>query len=132
MRLLRKAPLRRGFLVLGLGGRRLTEGHEGLQGARLAHGADRSGAPEAAETDRGTWEHLFPTSQGSAYARFRRALDSRNATVAFATAAELVFASRPDALELLLSTTHGGPGARLFLHAANCGGVSDLGLQEAR
>jgi hypothetical protein len=34
----------------------------------------------------------------TAYARFRRALDSRNATVAFATAAELVFVNRPDAL----------------------------------
>jgi DNA-binding FadR family transcriptional regulator len=48
------------------------------------------------------WEHLFVTAQGSAYARFRRALDSRNATVAFASATELDFVSLPDALELVL------------------------------
>ena len=47
-------------------------------------------------------EHLFVTSQGSPYARFRRALDSQNATVAFATATELDFVSLPDALELVL------------------------------
>jgi hypothetical protein len=33
------------------------------------------------------------TSQGSPYARFRRALDSKNATVAFATATELDYAN---------------------------------------
>jgi hypothetical protein len=42
------------------------------------------------------------TAQGSAYARFRRALDSQNATVALATATELDFVSLPDALELAL------------------------------
>lgn len=42
------------------------------------------------------------TSQGSAYARIRRALDSQNATVALATATELDFVSVPDALELVL------------------------------
>ena len=47
-------------------------------------------------------EHLFVTEQGSAYARFRRALDSRNATVALAAATELDFVSLPDALELVL------------------------------
>jgi hypothetical protein len=36
------------------------------------------------------------TSQGSLYARCRRALDSQNATVAFATATELDFVSLPD------------------------------------
>jgi hypothetical protein len=50
----------------------------------------------------GECEHLFVTSQGSAYARFRRALDSRNATVACATANELDFVSLPEALELVL------------------------------
>jgi hypothetical protein len=46
------------------------------------------------------WEDLFVvTSQGSPYSRFRRALDSRNATVAFATATELDFVSVPDALD---------------------------------
>lgn len=42
------------------------------------------------------------TSQGSAYARFRRAIDSHNPTVALATATELDFVSLPDALELVL------------------------------
>jgi hypothetical protein len=42
------------------------------------------------------------TSQGSAYARFRRALNSHNATVALATATELDFVSLPDALQLVL------------------------------
>ena len=49
-----------------------------------------------------TVRHLFVTSQGSPYVRFRRALDSQNATVAFATATELDFVSLPDALELVL------------------------------
>ena len=39
---------------------------------------------------------------GLPYARFRRALDSKNATVALATATELDFVSLPDALELVL------------------------------
>jgi hypothetical protein len=47
-------------------------------------------------------EPLFVTAQGSAYARFRRALDSRNTTVALATATELDFVSIPDALDLVL------------------------------
>jgi hypothetical protein len=47
-------------------------------------------------------EHLFVTSQGSAYGRFCRALDSQNATDAPATATELDFVSLPDALELVL------------------------------
>ena len=45
---------------------------------------------------------MFVTSQGSSYARFCRALDSRHATVALATATELEFVSLPDALELVL------------------------------
>jgi hypothetical protein len=40
-----------------------------------------------------TWEHLFVTAQGSAYARFRRALDTGNVTIALAAAAELDFVS---------------------------------------
>ena len=49
-----------------------------------------------------TCEHLFVTSQSSPYARFRRALDSQNVTVAYATATELDFVSLPEALELVL------------------------------
>ena len=39
------------------------------------------------------------TSQGSAYGRFRRALDTGNPAIALAAAAELDFVSLPDALE---------------------------------
>jgi hypothetical protein len=42
------------------------------------------------------------TSQGSPYGRFRRALDSQNATVAYTTATELDFVGLSDALELVL------------------------------
>ena len=49
-----------------------------------------------------TCEHLFVTSQGSAYGRLRRALDTGNPTIALAAAAELDFVSLPDALELRL------------------------------
>ena len=47
-------------------------------------------------------EHLFVTSQGSAYGRFRRALDGGNATIALAAAADLQHVGLADALELLL------------------------------
>ena len=47
-------------------------------------------------------EHLFVTSQGSAYPRFRRALDRRNATEALSAAGELQFVGLADALELTL------------------------------
>jgi hypothetical protein len=42
------------------------------------------------------------TSQGSPYGRFRRALDSQNATVGYTTATELDFVGLSDALELVL------------------------------
>jgi hypothetical protein len=44
----------------------------------------------------------FVTSQGSAYGRFRRALDSGNATIALAAAADLEHVGLADAFELLL------------------------------
>lgn len=47
-------------------------------------------------------EHLFVKSQGPVYARFRRAPDGGNATIALAAATELDFVSLPDALELVL------------------------------
>jgi hypothetical protein len=74
------------------------------------------------------------TAQGSPYARFRRALDSRNATVAFATAIELDFVSLPDALELVLLLVD-DPGrfrrAALRWHARYCAEVPDVGFEEA-
>lgn len=74
------------------------------------------------------------TAQGSPYARFRRALDSQNATVAFATATELNFVSLPDALELVLLLVD-DPGrfrrAALRWHARYCAEVPDVGFEEA-
>jgi hypothetical protein len=74
------------------------------------------------------------TSQGSPYARFRRALDSQNVTVAFATATELDFVSLPDALELVLLLVD-DPGrfrrAALRWHARYCGELPDVGFEEA-
>jgi hypothetical protein len=45
---------------------------------------------------------VFVASQGSAYGRFRRALDGGNATIALAEAADLAHVGLADALELLL------------------------------
>jgi hypothetical protein len=74
------------------------------------------------------------TSQGSAYARLRRAIDSRNVTVAFATATELDFVSLPDALELVLLAVD-DPGrfrrAALRWHSRYCAEVPDVALEEA-
>jgi hypothetical protein len=82
------------------------------------------------------WEHLFGTSQGSPYARFRRALDSRNATVAFAPATELEFVSLPDALELLLLLLESEPSrferAARRWHGRYCREVSDVDIVEAQ
>jgi hypothetical protein len=45
-------------------------------------------------------EHTFVTSQGSAFMRFRRALDRGNATEALLAAGELQFVGLAEALEL--------------------------------
>lgn len=84
---------------------------------------------EAAES----FEHLFVTSQGSPYARFRRALDCRNATVALATATELDFVGLPDALELLLLVDDPRRFRRAALrwHARYCAEIPDVGFEEA-
>jgi hypothetical protein len=47
-------------------------------------------------------EHVFVTSQGSAYSQFRRALDRRNLLVAWSLAAEIPKVALADALALLL------------------------------
>jgi hypothetical protein len=47
-------------------------------------------------------EHSFVTSQGSAYMRFRRALDRGNVTEALSAAAQLEHVGLADALELCL------------------------------
>ena len=74
------------------------------------------------------------TSQGSPYARFRRALDSQNATVAFATASELNFVSLADALELVLLLVDDRRRFRraaLRWHARYGGELPDVGFEEA-
>ena len=47
-------------------------------------------------------EHVFVTSQGSAYSQFRRALERRNFLLAWTLAAELPKVPLADALSLLL------------------------------
>jgi sulfite reductase beta subunit-like hemoprotein len=78
---------------------------------------------------------LFVTSQGSAYARFRRALDSQNATVAYAAATELDFVGLSDALELVLRVVEDPRRFRraaLRWHARYCAEVQDVGFEEAQ
>jgi hypothetical protein len=75
------------------------------------------------------------TSQGSPYARFRRALDSQNATVALATATELDYVSLPDALELVLLMVDDPRRFRraaLRWHARYSAEVPDVGFEEAQ
>jgi hypothetical protein len=64
--------------------------------ARPANGIERCGRRIS------LWEHVFVTSQGSAYARFRRALDRGQVTNAIAAATELPRVSLADALELCM------------------------------
>jgi hypothetical protein len=52
-------------------------------------------------------EHPFVTAQGSAYPRFRRALDRGNVTEALSAAAELQFVGLTEALELTLLLADG-------------------------
>jgi hypothetical protein len=52
-------------------------------------------------------EHPFVTSQGSAYLRFRRALDRGNVTDALSAAGELQFVGLAEALELTLLLADG-------------------------
>ena len=52
-------------------------------------------------------EHLFVTSQGSAYMRFRRALDRGNVTEALSAVSELQFVGLAEALELTLLLADG-------------------------
>jgi hypothetical protein len=82
------------------------------------------------------WEHLFVTSQGSPYARFRRALDGGNATIALAAAADLPHVGLADALELLLILLDSEPSrferAALRWHGRYCQEVRDVDLIEAQ
>jgi hypothetical protein len=74
------------------------------------------------------------TSQGSAYGRLRRALDSGNPMIALAAAAELDFVSLPDALEIVLLLVDEPAKFRraaLRWHARYCADVPDVGFDEA-
>jgi hypothetical protein len=74
------------------------------------------------------------TSQGSAYGRLRRALDTGSATTALAAAAELDWVSLPDALEivlLLVEDPRRFRRAALRWHARYCGELPDVGFEEA-
>jgi hypothetical protein len=74
------------------------------------------------------------TSQGSAYGRLRRALDTGNPTIALAAAAELDFVSLPDALELVVLLVDEPTFRRAALrwHARYCADVPDVGFEEAQ
>ena len=93
----------------------------------VSHGEARKLAPAFCE-------HSFVTSQGSAYGRLRRALDTGNATIALAAATELDFVSLPEALELVLLVVDDPRRFRraaLRWHARYCADVPDVGFEEA-
>ena len=75
------------------------------------------------------------TSQGSAYARLRRALERQNAIVAWAAAAELERVPLADALALCLllarSDTSRYEKAAVRWHARLCREVAGLSIDEA-
>jgi len=79
---------------------------------------------------------VFVTSQGSAYGRFRRALDTGDAHLALAAAADLEHIGLADALELLLLMLEAEPArferAALRWHGRYCREVSDVDLTEAQ
>ena len=87
-------------------------------------------------TTRALCEHLFVTSQGSSYSRFRRALDTRSAPLALASAAELRFVSLTDALELCLLLCEREPRryerAALRWHGRYCREVEGVSLDEGQ
>ena len=76
------------------------------------------------------------TSQGSAYMRFKRALERGNATIAWAAAAELPRVSLEDAVALCLLQLTGESWrfdrAAVRLQARLCREVKGLGLAEAQ
>jgi hypothetical protein len=80
-------------------------------------------------------EHLFVTSQGSPYMRFRRALDRRNVTEALSAGSELEHVGLAEALELCLllrdKAPERYPRAALRWHGRLCREV-DVSLEEAQ
>jgi hypothetical protein len=78
---------------------------------------------------------MFVTSQGSAYARFRRALTSRNPTLAWAAASELARVDLADALALCLVVA-GDPGrygrAAARWHSRYCAELPGVTMAESQ
>jgi hypothetical protein len=79
---------------------------------------------------------MFVTSQGHAYARFRRALDGGNAAAALSAATELEHVGLVDALELCLLIRDNEPKrfdrAALRWHARYCREAADMTLEEGQ
>jgi hypothetical protein len=81
-------------------------------------------------------EHVFVTSQGSAYSRFQRSLLRGDALMVRAAAAELPQLELADALAVCLVFLRGDPGrygrAAVRWHARLCLESPSLGLAEAQ
>lgn len=79
---------------------------------------------------------MFVSSDGSVYARFRRALDTGNARIALAAAADLPQIGLADALEIVLLLLDSEPArferAALRWHGRYCREVGDVDLVEAQ
>ena len=81
-------------------------------------------------------EHVFVTSQGHAYSRFRRALDRHNVIEALSAAAELEHVGLTEALELVLLLHRKAPDrfgrAALRWHGRYCREIADVDLDEGQ
>jgi hypothetical protein len=101
----------------------------------VRHWAARHPA-EGAHRTHAACEHLFVTSQGSAYGRFRKALDGGNALIARAAAAELEQVPLGDAIALTLLIADQEPAlydrAAVRLLARACLELRGLTLGEAQ
>jgi hypothetical protein len=81
--------------------RSLDAHHEG-DNVRERAQDEREETPKSSPPNEELCEHLFVTSQGSAFMRLRRALDRGNVTEAFSAASELEHVGLGEALELCL------------------------------
>jgi hypothetical protein len=77
-------------------------------------------------------EHAFVTSQGSAYGRFRRALGTRNPTLAFAAARQLPSLSLADAHALCADDPPRYRRAAGRWHTRFCAEARNVSLTEAQ
>lgn len=81
-------------------------------------------------------EHLFVTSQGSPYGRFRKALDRGNVTEALSAASELRHVGLLEALELCLLLRDKAPDkygrAAVRWHGRYCREVQSVSIEEGQ